>query len=161
MGMSVEEVDEILGNRLRLYEELANACSQATDLIRAGDLDGLGAVTRRQHEIIMAIAEHERTRTGLLRECSGDTAEAHVTLQFIEEPYASQFADHDERLQHVVDEIRTSSERNRFLLACSLELVDRAVRSLGDRAGSNGAYDPSGPGIGDWRPAIGLFDKEA
>lgn len=147
MQIDVETLDEILGEELRLFDELVQACSEATKRILGGDLDGLAEVTRRQNELIMAAAETGKVRSALQGELSSSESDqtgevgAEPAVWSIAEPYASIFAEHDEKLGSTIDALRERSEYNRFLLTYSLQMVDCAVRLMCDAPETGGTYE--------------------
>ena len=150
MQIDVEKLDEILSEELRLFDELVRASSETTTRILHGDLDGLVEVTRRQNELIMAAAEAGKLRSVFQRELSnGESeqtgeAETEPALRFVAEPHASRFADHDEKLRSTSDALRARSEDNRFLLAYSLHMVDRAMQLVCDTPETGGTYSSAG-----------------
>lgn len=164
MQIDAEQLDEILGEELRVFDELAQACSEATKRIVKGEIDGLAGVTRRQNELIMAAAEVGKVRSALQRELSADESDqsrqAAPAPRFISEPYASRFAEHDEKLRSTVDALREQSEYNRVLLVYSLEMVDRAMRSVCNTSKTPVTYESPGTSS-DCSPSdSSLFDRK-
>jgi flagellar biosynthesis/type III secretory pathway chaperone len=163
MQADVEKLDEILGEELRVFDELVLACSEATTRILHNDLDGLAGVTRRQDDLVMAAAEAGKARSAFQRELSrGESGEtgAEPALQFIAEPYASRLAEHNAKLRSITETLRERSEYNRVLLAYSLQMVDRAMQTVCDTPGTNGTYGSTGSCSDQTAPRNGLLDRK-
>ncbi len=166
MQTDVEKLDEILGEELSLFDKLVHACSEATTKILHSDLDGLGDVTRRQNELVMTTAEVAKARFALQRELSNSEPEqpgevgAEPAVRFIAEPYASRLAEHDDKLRAIAETLRERSEYNRFLLACSLQMVDRAMQTVCDAPETDGTYSSAGSCSDQTAPNSGLLNKK-
>jgi flagellar biosynthesis/type III secretory pathway chaperone len=169
MNAHLEKLEEVLGEELRIYGGLLDACSAVTEKVLCCDIDGLAEVTREQNALIMAAAETEKTRTALLRELlesneqpeNAAEAETNSALQFIAEPYASRLASHGERLRGIVRELRQISRKNRSILNYTLQLIDRAVRFMYGTTESDGIYESHGSCKDRARATNGLLNKEA
>jgi len=166
----MEQLDQLLTEELRIYENLLQTCSAVADRVLCCDIDGLAEVTREQNALIMAAADTGRARAALLRSLarsqdddvagSGLDDRSESALHFIPEPYASRLARHDERLHGIADELREIGQQNRFLLGYALQLVDRAVRFVYGTPENDGTYEPPGSRADRARPTNGLLNKE-
>jgi hypothetical protein len=162
-------LEGILTEELRVYGELARACSEVTEKVKSCDLDGLAEVTVEQNELLMAAANVEKGRIALLSELlgSGDgsvpvgNADADSSLDFLAEPYASRLADHAVSLRTVVDELRMLSRRNRALLDYSSRVVGRAVRFICGAPESDGTYERPGSCTGRPHPNQTVLSTQA
>jgi len=152
MNAQMEKLEGILTEELRVYGELARACSEVAEKVRSCDLDGLAQVTIEQNELLMAAANIEKGRIAVLSELfesedeSWQATEANTesSLDFMAEPYASRLADHAVSLRTIVDELRLLSRRNKSLLDYSSRLVGRAVRFICGAPESDGTYERPG-----------------
>jgi len=166
MQTDMQELDQILSEELRVFDALVQASSEATTRILHGDIDGLATVSCRQSELVMAAAEARRARSAFQREfsCSepeqpGETG-AEPALRFLAEPHASRFAEHDDKLRSVAETLRERSEYNRFLLACSLQIVDRAMQMVCDPPETDGTYSPAGSCSDQTTSNSGLLNRK-
>ncbi len=166
MQTDFEKLDGILGEELNLFDKLVHACSEATTRILHGDIDGLADVTRRQNELVMTTVETAKARLAFQRELSHSEPEqpgeagAEPAVRFIAEPYASRLADHDDKLCSIAGTLRERSEYNRFLLACSLQMVDRAMQTVCDAPETNGTYSSAGSCSDQTASNSGLLNKK-
>jgi flagellar biosynthesis/type III secretory pathway chaperone len=166
MQTDVEKLEEILGEELSLFDKLVQACSEATTRILRGDLDGLADVTRRQNELVMSTAEVAKARLAFQRGMSNSEPErpgeagAEPAVRFIAEPYASRLAEHDDKLGSIAETLRERSEYNRFLLACSLQMVDRAMQTVCDAPETDGTYSSAGSCSDRTTSNSGLLNKK-
>lgn len=152
MNAQMETLEGILTEELRIYGELARACSEVAQKVRSCDLDGLAEVTVEQNELLMAAANIEKRRIAMLSELFGSEdgsvrvgkADSDSSLDFMAEPYASRLADHAVSLRTIVDELRVLSRRNRSLLDYSSRVVGRAVRFICGAPESDGTYERPG-----------------
>lgn len=169
MNAQMQKLEAILTEELRLYGELARACSEVNDKVRCCDLDGLAEVTREQNELIMAAAEIEKGRRAVLTQLfesedeSVQVAEsdAESALECIAEPYASKLVDHAASIRAIVDELRVLSRRNRSLLSYSSRLVDRAVRFACGMPESDRTYERPGSHVDRPRVNQALLNAQA
>lgn len=132
MASLLEDFMDILEKECTQYEKLVALAEQKTPAIIKGDVGSLGSITEKETEIVGKIQHLEKQRTDALADIANvvnrDVNELKLNnlIQMLaKRPNEQQrLSDIHDKLKAVVEQLRTTNEKNRLLLGDALDMVN-------------------------------------